>query len=62
VVLHLYQEAVEKVPFFRYKPTQFITSVVTYLKLEYYAPVSGWEGGREGALGETRGSACHSTR
>ena len=39
VVLHLYQEAVEKVPFFANKPTQFITSVVTYLKLEYYAPV-----------------------
>ena len=40
VVLHLYQEDVERVPFFRDKPVQFITSVVTYLKLEYYAPVS----------------------
>jgi hypothetical protein len=37
----LYQEDVERVPFFRDKPVQFITSVVTYLKLEYYAPVSG---------------------
>jgi hypothetical protein len=40
VVLHLYQEALEKVPFFRGQHPQFITSVVTFLKLEYYAPVS----------------------
>lgn len=41
VVLHLYQEALEKVPFFRGQHPQFITSVVTFLKLEYYSPVSG---------------------
>ncbi|WIA23100.1 hypothetical protein OEZ86_010005 [Tetradesmus obliquus] len=38
VVLHLYAEALEKVPFFRGQHPQFITSVVTFLKLEYYAP------------------------
>jgi hypothetical protein len=40
VVLHLYQEALEKVPFFRGQHPQLITSVITFLKLEYYAPVS----------------------
>lgn len=40
MVLHLYQEALEKVPFFRGQHPQFITSVVTFLKLEYYSPVS----------------------
>jgi hypothetical protein len=39
VVLHLYQEAVEKVPFFSGRNPHFITSVVTYLRLEYYSPV-----------------------
>eukprot|EP00775_Hariotina_reticulata_P011835 gene11835-11979_t len=38
VVLHLYQEAVEKVPFFSGRNPHFITSVVTYLRLEYYSP------------------------
>jgi len=38
VVLHLYKEALEKVPFFRGQHPQFITSVVTFLQLEYYAP------------------------
>jgi H+/Cl- antiporter ClcA len=45
VVLHLYQEALEKVPFFRGQHPQFITSVVTFLKLEYYAPVSAFTSG-----------------
>ncbi len=38
VVMHLYREALEKVPLFRGKPPQFITSLVTFLKLEYYSP------------------------
>ena len=38
VVMHLYREALEKVPLFNGKPPQFITSLVTYLKLEYYSP------------------------
>ncbi|GAX74589.1 hypothetical protein CEUSTIGMA_g2037.t1 [Chlamydomonas eustigma] len=38
VVLHLYREALEKVPIFKGKPPQFITSLVTYLRIEYYAP------------------------
>ncbi|KAG1678597.1 hypothetical protein FOA52_012604 [Chlamydomonas sp. UWO 241] len=38
VVLHLYRQALEKVPFFRGKPPQFITSLVTRLKLEYFSP------------------------
>lgn len=38
MVLHLYREALEKVPFFKGKHPQFITSLVTYLKLEYYSP------------------------
>lgn len=39
VVLFMYREALEGVPFFRGKHPQFITSLVTYLKLEYYCPV-----------------------
>jgi hypothetical protein len=39
-VMHLYREAVEKVPFFKKKHPQFIASIVTCLKLEYYAPVN----------------------
>ncbi len=42
--MHLYREALEKVPLFMGKPPQFITSLVTFLKLEYYSP-----GGGEGA-------------
>ncbi|GAX74590.1 hypothetical protein CEUSTIGMA_g2038.t1 [Chlamydomonas eustigma] len=38
VVMHLYREALERVPLFQGKPPQFITSLVTYLKLEYYSP------------------------
>jgi hypothetical protein len=38
-VMFLYKDAVEKVPFFRNKHPQFIASIVTCLKLEYYAPV-----------------------
>lgn len=38
VVLHLYQETLERVPFFRGQHPQFITSVVTFMKLEFYAP------------------------
>ena len=38
VVMHLYREALEKVPLFKGKPPQFITSLVTYLKIEYYSP------------------------
>jgi hypothetical protein len=45
VVLHLYQEALENVPFFRGQHPQFITSVVTFLKLEYYTPVSAFTSG-----------------
>jgi hypothetical protein len=40
VVMYLYKDAVEKVPFFRGKHPQFIAAVVTQLKLEYYSPVS----------------------
>jgi hypothetical protein len=39
VVLHLYREAVERVPVFRQKGSQFIAEVVTCLKCEYYTPV-----------------------
>lgn len=38
LVLHLYSEALEKVPFFKGQHPHFITSVVTFLQLEYYAP------------------------
>ena len=38
VVMYLYREALEKVPLFKGKPPQFITSLVTFLKLEYYSP------------------------
>lgn len=38
IVLHLYAEALEKVPFFRGQHPQFITSIVTALQLEFYAP------------------------
>ena len=38
VAMHLYREALEKVPLFKGRPPQFITSLVTYLKLEYYSP------------------------
>jgi hypothetical protein len=41
VVLHLYSEALARVPFFRNKDPNFITSVVMCFKLEYYAPVRG---------------------
>lgn len=51
VVLHLYQEALEKVPFFRGRPPQFITSIVTVLQLEYYAP--GDIVVRQGDVGDT---------
>ena len=38
VVLHLYKEALEKVPIFKGQNSAFITAVVTHLKLEYYSP------------------------
>lgn len=40
VVLFLYRDTLEKVPFFRGKHPHFIAAVVTYLKMEYYGPVS----------------------
>lgn len=40
VVLFLYRDTLEKVPFFKGKHTRFIAAVVTYLKMEYYGPVS----------------------
>lgn len=36
--MHLYRATLEKVPLFKDKPPQFITSLVTCLKLEYYSP------------------------
>ena len=39
LVLYLYREALEKLPFFQKKDPQFIVHIVTSLKLEYYAPV-----------------------
>ncbi|GMH40004.1 hypothetical protein BSKO_07908 [Bryopsis sp. KO-2023] len=38
VVLYLYREALERLPFFQGKDPQFIVHIVTSLKLEYYAP------------------------
>ena len=38
VVMYLYREALDRVPLFKGKPPQFITSLVTFLKLEYYSP------------------------
>ena len=37
VIMHLYKEVLEKVPLFKDKPPHFITTLVTCLKLEYYA-------------------------
>jgi hypothetical protein len=56
VVLHLYKEALEKVPFFRGKHPQFITTLITYLKLEYYSPgdVIVRQGDMGNEVGDTR--------
>jgi len=53
VVLHLFSDTLEKVPFFRGKHPSFITSLVTFLKLEFYSPVSCLESRRA-----AEGDAC----
>ncbi|GMH39840.1 LOW QUALITY PROTEIN: hypothetical protein BSKO_07744 [Bryopsis sp. KO-2023] len=49
VLLYLYRETLEKVPFFRGKHPQFITMLVQHLKLEFCAP--GEYVVREGDIG-----------
>jgi hypothetical protein len=39
VILYLYRDTVEKVPFFHGKEPQFLADLVTCLRLEYFAPV-----------------------
>ncbi|GAX84236.1 hypothetical protein CEUSTIGMA_g11659.t1 [Chlamydomonas eustigma] len=38
LVMHMYKEALEKVPMFKGKQPAFITSLVTHLKMEHYSP------------------------
>ncbi|GAX84240.1 hypothetical protein CEUSTIGMA_g11663.t1 [Chlamydomonas eustigma] len=38
LVMHMYEEALEKVPMFKGKQPAFITSLVTHLKMEHYSP------------------------
>jgi hypothetical protein len=39
LVLFLYRDALHRIPFFRNKDTQFIASVVTHLRLDYFSAV-----------------------
>jgi hypothetical protein len=36
--MHLYQEALGRIPMFKGKNPAFVTSLVTHLKLEFYSP------------------------
>ncbi len=38
VVMFLYKDAMEKLPFLQNKPKAFLTQLVAQLKLEYYSP------------------------
>lgn len=40
LVLFLYRDVLRRVPFFKGKDTQFITSVITHLHLDYFSAVS----------------------
>jgi hypothetical protein len=46
LVLFMYRDALERVPFFQGKDPLFIADVVSHLKLQYFSPV-----GTQGVVG-----------
>lgn len=59
LVLHIYQEALEKVPFFRDRHPSFTTHVVSCLRLQYFAPVMRASGSAGRTCVElSRGQTC----